>query len=235
MNGRRRISLAVAGLAFLALASVAAAAPVDGAVSVSAQALEPAVRLTPPSTRCTSVVMVGDSLTAIRAQATPTAFAAIGMPIHVDGQVSRRVPEEVPNPWSGVKIVRQLKAAGVDAPCWIVALGSNDVYWVQKTPGYGPTPTGTVDNYLDWMLDEIRADGPRRVWWVNLHHRKFFTETQIFNTRLNERAAADSDLASIDWFTLSSANLRWFQDTVHVDATGYDARAALIASVLDAS
>jgi lysophospholipase L1-like esterase len=179
--------------------------------------------------------MVGDSLTAIRAQATPAAFAAVNMSIHVDGVVSRRVPEEAPDPWSGVKTVRQLKAAGIDAPCWIVALGSNDLFWVRKTPGYGPTPAGTVDNYLDWMLDEIRVDGPRRVWWVNMNHYKYVVETLDFNKRLDERAAADPDLSAIDWFALSSENRQWFEDTVHVNAVGYDARAAFVAAALDAS
>jgi hypothetical protein len=224
-----------ASLACAVMTSVASAAPFDGGLSSGARAFEPAVRMMPPSTRCSAVVMIGDSLTAIRAQATPAAFAAIGMPVHVDAAVSRRVPEEVPNPWSGVKTVRQLKAAGIDAPCWVVALGSNDLFWVNQTPGYGPTPTGTVDNYLDWMLDEIRVDGPRRVWWVNMHHRKFVAESTIFNNRLNERVAADPGLAAIDWFTLSNENRQWFQDTVHVNAAGYDARAALVAAALDAS
>ena len=246
-RSRRHVAAVAAAVVSLAIALVPIAAVADVSVgpgglgSASSGPFAPAVRgeVTPPP--CPSVVVVGDSLTAIRPQATTTAFERIGVPVTVDARSSRRVPADVPvEGLSGVRAVRDLLAEGVDAACWVVALGSNDLLWVETPGRYGPDARGTVEAYLTMMTDAIEADRgdgetvDRRIFWVNLdHHRRYGPEATLFNSILVERGARDPLFDVIDWYALSSAHPEWFVDSVHVNAAGYDARAALVAGTID--
>jgi hypothetical protein len=123
--------------------------------------------------------------------------------------------------------------AGSEADCWVIALGTNDLYWVWNWGHYGPSPEATVENYLTMMLDEVRkAPNFEQAWWVNINDHGWPNTSVTFNTVLEQRAQREDDLATIDWYGLSEPHPEWFVDDRHLTLGGYRVRAELIAATL---
>ena len=148
----------------------------------------------------------------------------------VDAQPSRRIPERVRAPYSGVRAALAARATFGDADCWMIALGSNDLVF-----GGGDAPA--ANDLLDEMLGAVSPGAS--VWWVNVNYHRdprtrfdFVAATATFNTVLGERAAGNPDLHVIDWFTLSEANPDWFFDPVHVDRSASIVRAEFTVAAL---
>jgi lysophospholipase L1-like esterase len=179
---------------------------------------------------CRRVAVVGDSLMDNARPYLRSALDRAGYSSVIDAQASRRIPESVRAPYSGVTAAFQVRATWGDADCWVIALGSNDLIFG------GDDPT-IATSMIDSMLAAVTPNS--RIWWVNLdYHRDprvpfdFVRATATFNAALDARAAAREDLAVIDWFSLAESHLDWFFDPVHVDAVGSRARADQVAEAL---
>lgn len=168
----------------------------------------------PPPPGCSRVVVIGDSLMDNSGPWLRSELGTAGYDYHVDAQPSRRIPERVREPYSGVKAARSARASFGEADCWMVALGSNDLV-------YGGGEVVEANEMVDEML---RAVSPgASVWWVNVNYHRdprtsfdFVAATATFNAVVAQRAAAEPDLHLIDWYTLSEAHPEWFFDPVHV-------------------
>jgi len=238
------LGIAVSGALLLPVLSVAArssppperAATGDG-IRTPARASMPAVRgtqtplgPTPDATPCARVAVIGDSLTDNARWYVADALERAGFVHLIDATHSRRIPEWVPAPFSGVTAARQVRATWGEADCWVVALGSNDLIF-----GAGdPTAAGPM---IESMLAVLTPGA--RVWWVNVdYHRDptigfdFAGATSRFNATLAARAARDDRMAVIDWYSLAEGHPEWFFDPVHVNTNGSRARAEQIADAL---
>ncbi|MDJ0770743.1 MAG: hypothetical protein QNJ12_18260 [Ilumatobacter sp.] len=237
-RGRRPGAVALAVVVIVVpAAAFAVVAAIDDPATVDTQAVRgEASQVTPtvpPPPGCRRVIVIGDSL---MDNAEPWLRAGLrdaGFTYFVDAEPSRRIPERVRAPKSGVKAARSVRATWGEADCWMIALGSNDLI-------FGGGDPATADSMIDEMLGATTPDA--RVWWVNVdYHRDSRTSfdfpraTAVFNERLDARAAADPAFTVIDWYSYAEANLNWFFDPVHVDRTGSIARAEQAVAALPRS
>ena len=232
----RRAAASVVLTAGLAISAVGAT--LSAGISGSATVSEPADRgesfqatdTLPPPPGCERVVVIGDSLTDNSAPWIRAELRAAGYDFAVDAQPSRRIPERVRAPFSGVKAAHSVRAAFGEAECWMVALGSNDLV-------YGGGVRAEANRMIDEMLAAVTPGAS--VWWVNVNYHRdprsgfdFVAATATFNRVVADRAAADPDLHVVDWYSLSEANLDWFFDPVHVDRAASIVRAEFTVAAL---
>jgi lysophospholipase L1-like esterase len=233
----RRLVALTSLVVLCAMAAPFAARAVGGVGTVGpigqagASATDQAVRI---NRLCTRVWMIGDSLTVGSAPAIRSGLERLELEAAlVDGVNNRRIPATAPI--SGVLAARSIRAEQGEANCWVIALGTNDI-------SNGVTTTSRARAVVAEMLAEVTPDA--RVWWVNVDFRSldgttyFPDATRTFNAVLDERAASDLRFEVIDWYTLAEGHPEWFlkpdgtADAVHVNATGYAARAALVVDVI---
>ena len=103
---------------------------ISGPVAAISQAVRgEQVQLAPAPTMpaCARVAVVGDSLTAASRSSLVSELDRAGIDNVVDGQVSRRIPAAVRDPYSGVSATRRIRATWGEADCWVIGLGSNDL------------------------------------------------------------------------------------------------------------
>ncbi len=184
----------------------------------------------PPPPGCARVIVIGDSLMDNSAPWLRSELQAAGFEFFVDAQPSRRIPERVRAPYSGVRAALAARATFGEADCWVVALGSNDLV-------YGGGDAWTATGMIDEMLQAVTPGASVRWVNVNYHHDPrtsfdFVAATTVFNQAVDEYAAVDPRLDVIDWYTLSEANPGWFFDPVHVDRAGSIVRAQFTVSAL---
>jgi hypothetical protein len=238
MAGRRRRWLAVT-VAVIVLPSTAVAVAIRfdrGAIVTEHADRGVAFQATPtlpPPPGCHRVVVVGDSLMDNAEPWLRAGLGTAGFTYFVDAQPSRRIPGTVRAPYSGVRAAAAIRASWGEADCWMIALGSNDLY-------HGAGQPEVADAMIDEMLGAVTPGA--HVWWVNVdYHRDprtsfdFPAATAVFNARLDLRAAAATDFEVIDWYSYAEANLQWFFDPVHVDRTGSIARAEQAVAALPRS
>lgn len=235
-----RVAVVLVVLVALAPTAVGVAAGVVRLVRIDAPAIadERAVRGEPirvaprPETPgvCERVAVIGDSLTDNAAPWLRAELQAAGFTAIVDAQPSRRIPGSASAPYSGVRAAVTTRATWGEAHCWVVALGSNDLF-------RGAGDPATASALIDEMLSAVTPGA--MVWWVNVHYRRdprtsfdFPAATEVFNAALDARAAADPLVDVVDWYGYSAANLQWFFDPVHVDRTGSIARAVQVVAAL---
>lgn len=205
----------------------------NGRVTASAQAVRgEQVRLKPlpPRPSCRRVAVIGDSLMDNARWYLSSSLDRAGYTSVIDAQPSRRIPETVRAPYSGVTAVRQVRSTWGDADCWVIALGSNDLI-------FGGGDPVVASSMIDSMLAVVTPGS--RIWWVNLdYHRDpqvpfdFVGASSNFNAMLDARAAVDVELTVIDWYSLAESHPEWFFDPVHVDAIGSRARAEQVVNAL---
>jgi len=208
----------------------------DPTIVAAAHAGSPAVRgrqlqLTPPPPqRCNRVAVVGDSLTAASRSWLDRDLDAAGIEHIIDGQVSRRIPATVRDPYSGVSATRRIRSSWGEADCGVIGLGSNDL------------EAGADDpiSAARWIGEELAAVTPgARVWWINVSYRHepgnpfdFASATTVFNAALDTRASTDALVEVIDWHGEVVAHPTWLVDGVHVRSDGYRARTQLTVAAL---
>ena len=230
-----RTSSVALALLFVSGSAVAAFA---GGIHRAAEVSEPAARgvafratdTLPPPPGCARVVVIGDSLTDNSGPWLRSELQSAGHDYFVDAQPSRRIPERVGAPYSGVRAALAARATFGDADCWMIALGSNDLVF-----GGGDVPAANV--LIDDMLGAVSTGAS--VWWVNVNYHRdprstfdFVAATATFNAVLAGRAAGDPDVDVIDWYTLSEAHPEWFFDPVHVDRAASIVRAEFTVAAL---
>lgn len=222
----------------LVLVSAGAVAAFTGGIERPAEVSEPAARgvafratdTLPPPPGCARVVVIGDSLTDNAEPWLRSELESAGYDFFVDAQPSRRIPERVSAPYSGVRAALAARGTFGDADCWMIALGSNDLV-------FGGGEVSTAHALIDEMLAAVSAGAS--VWWVNVNYHRdprtsfdFVAATATFNAVLADRAAHDPDLTVVDWFTLSEAHPEWFFDPVHVDRAAGIVRAEFTVAAL---
>jgi lysophospholipase L1-like esterase len=179
----------------------------------------------PPGTVNASVGVIGDSLTVASATPLTSALSARGIDVQISAQTGRSIP-------GGITALTALRESGFDSLVWVVALGTNDIWW-NPSCGCGITPSA-ASNLIQRMLDAI---GPGRyVYWVNVHRTDVPVAVAVFNQALAQAAVNRPNLRIVDWYGLSSANLGWFAgDGIHLSSTGYTRRAEQIAVAVAAN
>lgn len=221
------VVLVVLVVLVVAGASMVLGAGIDDAAVVSRTAgrgsMFQATDTEPPPQGCRRVVVIGDSLMDNSRPWLVDGLDDAGFDAFVDAQPSRRIPDSVRAPYSGVKAARAVRASFGEAECWVIALGSNDLV-------FGAGADATAAALVDQMLAAVTPGA--RVWWVNVNYHRdpdiafgFPAATAVFNRAVADRAGRDPLVTLIDWYTLSEANLGWFFDPVHVDRTGSIERA----------
>lgn len=184
----------------------------------------------PPPPGCERVIVIGDSLMDNSGPWLRSELRDAGYDFFVDAQPSRRIPERVGAPYSGVRAARAARATFGEADCWVVALGSNDLV-------YGGGDASTANSMVTEMLAAVSPAST--IWWVNVNYHRdpqtrfdFVAATETFNQVVAERAEADLDLHLIDWYSLSEPNRDWFFDPVHVDRAASIVRAEFTVAAL---
>jgi lysophospholipase L1-like esterase len=180
-----------------------------------------------------SVVVVGDSLTALNTSTVERSLKAHHVPSwKLNAHTGRRSTIDVTTASgvleSGLTAIGQLKAQGYTAPVWIIEQGTNDL---------GSLGACHCDQkaLARSRIDTIsRAIGPgAHIGWVTVHHGQHPIAAATWNAAVAEAAAASPDLFVVDWAARSAGHSNWFVDGIHPNALGAPALAELIASSVE--
>jgi hypothetical protein len=179
-----------------------------------------AVRLQPPVRRAASskLVMVGDSITAgAPVGVLAAALQAGGWDAVIDGRGGRSILNRDTR-YSGVDAVARLKAAGTDAPTWLIALGTNDLNAIRGSSD--AAVHDTAQKRIRLMLDAI---GPgRTVYWVDVQCFTFSSTVTIFNEVVAEMTGTGELAGFVAWGSISAPHrAEYFTDAAHLTVTGY--------------
>ena len=169
----------------------------------------------------TTLLVLGDSLTwgsnyFAKSQSRLAASGTFNTVV-VDGWWSRRIGGIVSTTYSGANTYKKLTKEGLQPTAVIVALGTNDVFFLSKKRDFAVI--------IRELMDAI---GPRPVVWLNVHRVESATtaaRSRVFNTTLT-RVLAEYPLASVyDWVATVTQNpsLMAF-DKIHLQPNGYEAR-----------
>lgn len=182
----------------------------------------------PSAAAPTPVVVIGDSLTAGNVSTIRQRFVDVGLgAAFFDALSGRNITQSILYSWgfvpSGVAAATAAKAAGIDAPLWVVQLGANNVSMISRCD---------CDRlaFARSMIAAMRAAvGDRPVAWVNVRATTFTEAVDIFNQALRDEAAADPTFHIIDWHAFS-AGKDWFVDHVHPNVAGAQALGTCMAA-----
>lgn len=183
---------------------------------------------TPTTAAPTPVVVIGDSLTAGNLSTIRQTFADVELGASAfDALSGRNIIQSITYSWgfvpSGVAAATAARAAGIDAPLWVVQLGANNVSMISRCDCDRMALARS-------MIDAMRAAvGSRPVAWVNVRATTFTDAVDIFNQALRDEASDDPTFRVIDWFAYS-AGKDWFTDHVHPNVEGARALATCMAA-----
>jgi hypothetical protein len=161
---------------------------------------------------------VGDSIVSLQFPLVRSAFVARGLgDVWFEAFAGRAIDRPMFYPsvgWvaSGTSIVQSVRAAGIDAPLWVVELGANDLAQFDG----GADPVGVARSLIDRMRAVI---GPRTIAWATVRSSRWPTAVAAFNRALYDVAAADPRFLVIEWSQWSLGQ-PWFTDHVHLNAAG---------------
>jgi lysophospholipase L1-like esterase len=190
-------------------------------VMVAACAAPPVANAAENRPTKSTLLVLGDSLTwgANYFSKTQSRLAATKQfdTVVVDGWWSRRIGGIVSTTYSGTNTYKKLVAGGLRPTAVIVALGTNDVFFLSKRREYA--------TLIRELMDTI---GNVPVVWVNVHRVESpstVNRSRLFNDTL-ERVIAEYPLAStFDWSGVVKSNpqvMAW--DKIHHSAFGYEVR-----------
>lgn len=163
----------------------------------------------------TSVVMVGDSITAGSDGELRFAFASAGVTdVTIDAHSGRRIKvgrDDTP-PTPGITATRSLIAAGADPDLWIIALGTNDVGSFSGPP--------EAARLIDSLLGLLPPEAP--VAWIDVYRPDSPEQTDMFNLVLRDRLGARRNGTVLSWFArVSEADADLLKvDKVHPNPDG---------------
>ena len=163
--------------------------------------------------------MVGDSITFMSLEPLHAMFAAEGFTeVTVDAVPGRPIAE-------GVDIVELVVASGPAPDVWVVALGTNDLYYSTDVTAYRAL--------VDSLLMQIPESAP--VVWVDTFIRDRIAESRAFNEALAEALDERGDAQIARWFARceSEGELLLASDGVHPTDTGAIAFADVVRQAID--
>ena len=138
----------------------------------------------------------------------------------VDGAFSRNISGPANTLHNGVKTYAKYLKAKVRPSAVIVALGSNDLQGSIK-----------VQYYESRIRELLTLIGEIPVVWINvlrIDGEYYVRASAVFNRVLNRVALDYPNVSVVDWYTMISANPKWFAfDKLHLQPVGYRARANL--------
>jgi hypothetical protein len=171
-----------------------------------------------PTVSPAAAVLVGDSIVSLQLDDVIRAFSARNVTgVRFEAFAGRAIDRPMYYPsvgWvaSGVSTVRAVRAAGVDAPLWVVELGANDL---SQFDG-GRDGVASARRLIDAMRAEI---GPRTIAWATVQSAFWPQAVAAFNQALYDVAAIDPNFLVIDWYSWSLGR-PWFTDHVHLNDAG---------------
>ena len=210
----------------------AAAALVALATAMPSEAgAEPA-----PSTSCTSIAHIGDSISVgmesgaflpRKADRLEAQYERIGArDVRLDISGARSAVERHDGRPNAVEAAEELREEGFHG-CWVIAIGTNDAANVAAGSSYG------ASERIDRVM-EIVGDDP--VLWVDAKtttDKGFYADEnmRLFNQALAKAHARHPTLEVFHWSDVVRSS--WFEsDGIHYTSTGYARRAALIAAAV---
>jgi len=138
----------------------------------------------------------------------------------VDGAFSRNISGPANTLHNVVKTYAKYLKAKVRPSAVIVALGSNDLQGSIK-----------VQYYESRIRELLTLIGEIPVVWINvlrIDGEYYVRASAVFNRVLNRVALDYPNVSVVDWYTMISANPKWFAfDKLHLQPVGYRARANL--------
>ena len=138
----------------------------------------------------------------------------------VDGAFSRNISGPANTLHNGVKTYAKYLKTKVRPSAVIVALGSNDLQGSIK-----------VQYYESRIRELLTLIGEIPVVWINvlrIDGEYYVRASAVFNRVLNRVALDYPNVSVVDWYTMISANPKWFAfDKLHLQPVGYRARANL--------
>ncbi len=179
-----------------------------------------------PSADCTTIGVVGDSLT-VGDQTIGGMEAALtgrGWRATIDAAVSRRIPRSATPPLSGFWAISDLQATGFNPCTWLIALGTNDA---------GGTSVAAYRKMIDEILAQIGKG--RSVIWVDAYLART-PGAEVFDGVLSdyEQQGKLRVVRFSSWIMDKIAQDAGYlaADGVHLTSAGYKARTAMIADAL---
>lgn len=165
----------------------------------------------PPAAQCQRLGILGDSLMLGSKTTLVKSLATLGITeFRFDAQVARRIPSSVRAPYSGVKALQAMRAAGYQMDCYLVGLGTNDVW-----------NTTTATKYQTWIRELMTEIGDHPVLWVNVARPRVQQGTDLFNSTLAGMVGEFPKLQVADWASIMPDHPDWFiSDKVHLRTPG---------------
>jgi len=193
----------------------------------------------PLGTKCTSVILVGDStsegLYGANSTLAPTEnlqgqLEDVGVrSFTADISGARSIIESYEGQPSGEKVVKQYVDAGYRG-CWIIALGNVDAATVAK---YAPDTT-SIPERINTVMNTIPTDAP--VMWMTtrtIRDDGDFRESVYppWNQGLAQACSRYSNMRVFDW--ASAYQTTWIgPDGIHATTAGYQHKANLMARAM---
>ncbi len=171
-----------------------------------------------------SVVMVGDSISALSQEALDAVITDMGFEtVTINAESSRRIEIGRKNPTNGLDIVSFIN--GADPPeMWVIALGTNDAGLYATDEEY--------QGLIDEMLDVIDDDTP--LVWVNTYRDDHLDGCVQFNNLLKATLAERGNATVADWYQqcVARASDILTDDGVHPNKNGILVFADLVRSAI---
>jgi hypothetical protein len=225
--GRLIVLVSVATAAVISTTAVSAPAIAAPAPVIQTLWSTCRARLAAPN----SVLIIGDSITALYVTDTIAQFTAAGRPVCVNAQSGRKTADAVFQ-------LSRYKAAGLVRPqtTVVMAVGSNDTY-------------GAQDGYMSGQVDAVQrilqhgTDYTQPVVWVDVLRWSldagvagqsiYRAGTTTVNLQLWQKDAQYQNLRVAHWYDLVSSNpTTYLYDLLHPTPFGSTARNRLIISTL---
>jgi len=132
----------------------------------------------------------------------------------IDGERGRHI-RATPK-LSGIMALRALRSRGYQPDCFVIALGTNDVF-----------VSGNAATYRIWIEAMLNEIGDHPVLWVDIVNGKKVAAAATFNSTLRDVAATHPQLVIGEWASFAALHPEWTgRDKIHLKPAGYLGRAS---------
>ncbi|MGK2261419.1 SGNH/GDSL hydrolase family protein [Gordonia polyisoprenivorans] len=191
----------------------------------------------PGTTRCTSVVQIGDSTSVgvdsptkvpSPAETLSAQYKRVGVgTVDLDANRGRSIVGAVDGRPNAAEAVATHLARG-ERGCWVIAMGLEDAADIAKGS------TVAADERIDRIMNQLRG---QPVLWptvtADAAARGYTTTaTASFNNALRRAVVRYPNLAVYDWAAAAAGQPEWFDDGIHYTAAGIAARNMRFAGAL---